>query len=244
MQISLQIVSNAAGEINKKLKNYVLGLVLTLGSKNCASMARELFIQSTNYYSYLRMHPLLEYILKDLLTKMAAKIPSNGKSTSLIVDSTFIFKPFASLLQSIGYHFDGIAKRVNKGLCIVVIAYANGRNVVPIGFRFYIAKRNAGEDYRTKIEIAQELIREYYYKLNPDYICMDGGFMSANMIGFLESIKSKYSMRIPRNRLVIINGKLAKLSEHPKFRLIRNQRSLTEKGYYIGHKCFFTIPEA
>ena len=88
MQISLQTVSNAAVEINKKLKNYVLGLVLTLGSKNCASMARELVVQSANYYSYLRLPHLLEYILKDLLTKMAAKIPSDGKSTSLILCQT------------------------------------------------------------------------------------------------------------------------------------------------------------
>ncbi len=241
MQIYFQVVSNIAAKINKKLKNYVLGLILTLGSKNCRSMARELFVRSKIYYDYLRLPHLVQDIIENRLKNLSQNIFLESKSTALIVDTTFIPKPFGRLLQNLGCHFDGVQKRVNKGLCLVVIAKSDGKSVVLRDFKFYIAKKSCQENYKTKIEIAKELIEEYYHEFNPDYICMDGGFMSESMIRFLKSMKAKYIMRIPCNRLVTINGSCTRLSEHRELRLIKNHRALTKPGYYKGIKCFFTI---
>ena len=241
MQISLQTVSSVAAKINKKFKNYVLGLMLTLGSKNCTSMARELLVKSKIYYDYLRLPSLVQDLIKNRLKKLSENIFLESRSTTLIVDTTFIPKPFASLLQNLGHHFDGVQKRVNKGLCLVVIAKSDGKSVLLRDFKFYIAKKTCEESYKTKIEIAKELIKEYYHEFNPDYVCMDGGFMSESMIRFLKSIKAKYIMRIPCNRLVIINGNCTRLSAHRELRLIKNYRTLTKSGYYKGIKCFFTI---
>ena len=61
------------------------------------------------------------------------------------------------------------------------------------------------------------------------------------MIGFLEQEKLKYSMRIARNRKVIINDIEAKLSNHPALKLVRNERSKTAPGFYKGYACFLTV---
>jgi len=82
MQISLQTVSSVAAKINKKFKNYVLGLMLTLGSKNCTSMARELLVKSKIYYDYLRLPSLVQDLIKNRLKKLSENIFLESRSTT------------------------------------------------------------------------------------------------------------------------------------------------------------------
>lgn len=241
MQSYLQTVSTLPAKIKINIKKYILGLSLAKGLKNCLSMARELSTPRTFYYNHLRLDPLDRAMLKGILAKIGRAAALRGTSSAIVVDSTFIAKPFGMNLEGIGYHYDGVTKRVNKGLCLVVMAQVSQGVATMVDFKYYIAKKDATENYKTKIEIAKDLLKEYWHKLNADYICMDGGFMSKSMIEFLESIKSKYILRIPRNRLVTIDKTKAKLSEHPSLSLIKNQKSSTRMGFYKDHGCFFTI---
>jgi hypothetical protein len=179
---------------------------------------------------------------------MANKACTNDGKRVFAIDGTCLVKDFARNIEMLAVDYDGVLKNSMCGLSIMVCSLLVGRNAFPIDFRFW---RNAvdkigwdekrNKNYKTKIELAIGLIKAYKDIIIFDYVAMDGAFCSEKMINFVNDEKLNYTMRIARDRVVMINGKLLQLRYQPALKLIRNERCKSANGFYKCCACTFTV---
>jgi hypothetical protein len=178
---------------------------------------------------------------RDLLISIANSIRAIDGIRVLVIDGTMISKAFAKAIKSLSVDYDGVIRRVSRGLSIMVAGLVTGGNIIPLDFLFWYNKKDISHQYKTKTQLAIELIEKFYKLVSIDYVALDGAFASSKMIESLEKFELKYSMRIPKNRKVVINGVNAPLDQQHALSLVKNERCKTAAGFYQGHACFFTI---
>jgi hypothetical protein len=188
------------------------------------------------------------------LKELACKLPTVNGIRVLAIDGTMLAKAFAKKIEHLSHDYDGIIRRATRGLSIMVISIISGGNSIPLDFSFWENKTDkigskkkkkqrletTNSKYKTKIEMAIELINAWKDLVVFTYVAMDGAFLSETMVCFLETEQFLYSMRAARNRKVVIDGHELKLCDQPSLKLIKNERSKTAKGFYNGHACYFT----
>jgi hypothetical protein len=141
--------------------------------------------------------------IKDIFERMAIDLFEKNKLKVLVIDSTRIRKLYARTIEHLCYDYDGCLGCVTKGLTVIVAIIASARASIPLNFKFYISKKACPEKFLTKIDLAISLTKEVLSgKVRFDYIAMDGGFMSINMITFLIAWNLRFVLRIARNRIV------------------------------------------
>lgn len=247
MKVLLQNVKKFCKEVKRVITPYFYALLFHKGRKTCSAMSRDLSISRKKIYESFKDAQGKTAVIKDTLRNIANNTQSNGEKRVLAIDGTMIMKAFAEIIQNLAFDYDGVTKRTTQGLSIIVMSLIIGENAFPLDFLYWKnAKKKKGscaknKNYKTKIEIAIELITLCIGAVLFDYIAMDGAFASELMIAFLESKNLKYIMRIARSRKVTINGLTMKLSEHPDLKLKRNARAKLAKGSYKGHECTFTV---
>ena len=94
--------------------------------------------------------------------------------------------------------------------------------------------------YKKKAEISRDLIAKWKSKIPFGYIALDGAYASECFLRFLHENNLKYSIRMPKNRIVEINGIYTQLKNQKAFNLIKNERYKTAKGTYKGIPAYFT----
>lgn len=254
MQEFIQSVFSSFAEV-KQSSTYICGLLFHEGRKTCASMARGLSVSVKRFYDSFKDAVQQICTIRSTLVFILNQIKIEDGCPVLVIDGTEIVKVFAKKIDHLAIDYDGVIRRVAQGLSIMVAGIVNQGNFFPLDFSFWHNqkkpkksekkknKRDKATDpnYKTKIELAIDLICAYKDLIYFVYVALDGAFASAEMIGFLEQEKLKYSMRIARNRKVIINDIEAKLSNHPALKLVRNERSKTAPGFYKGYACFLTV---
>ena len=156
------IVSHINQDVNcfdlKHSKKLVVGMLLSNGRKTCLNMANECFIS----------HDVLQSILNSSVTSIEelnfflismTKLHSNKKGKAcLIVDDSALRKQFASILEGLGFVYDSIIEKEVKGYKLVVICWTNQEVTIPIAFRFWLNEEQAKNNFKTKLELAQEMI--------------------------------------------------------------------------------------
>ena len=254
MLILFQNVLNIAAEVKHHLSPYFSGLVFHKGRKTCKSMARGLMLPVKKFYESFKCEIDKIASIKSILAMIAKKISPLDEMRALVIDGTSLAKPFAKKIENLSVDYDGVIKRVGQGLSIMVVGLVINDNIIPLDFSFWynkkkkeISKRkknkdrkSANDQYKTKIDLAIDLIKVWKELLVFYYVALDGAFASLKMISFCESESLKYSMRMPRSRKVVINGLELKLSDHPSLKLVRNERCKSAQGFYKGIVCFFT----
>jgi len=259
MQGFCQNVINTFAEV-KQNSTYLAGLLLHAGRKTCASMARGLSVPVKRFYNFFEDATTNVTLIRTKLISLARELNPTEEFRVLVIDGTDLAKVFAKHIDHLSTDYDGVIRRVTQGLSIMVAGLVTSGNMVPLDFLFWHnkkkaagktvkkyakkkskTKKKADANYKTKVELAIELIAAYKDLVFFAYVAMDGAFASNSMIIFLETEKLKYSMRIARSRKVTINGIEAKLCEHPALKLVRNERSKTASGLYKANVCFFTI---
>lgn len=236
-----QTVLDSATKVKNKISPYVEGLLFSTGRKNCNSMAQALSIPVKRLYnSFVN---ILDQITtyRSLLVELANCMPTINGYRVLVVDATLLSKSFAKAIDHLSVDYDGVVRRVTKGLSIVVAGIVSGGNIIPLDFLFWHNKKNTKHTYKTKTILAMEVIDRLCKIVSLDYVALDGAFCSEKMITFLEGHGLMYTMRIPRSRVVIINGEKGRIDENKAFKLVKNERCKTVKGTYQGHECFFTV---
>jgi hypothetical protein len=255
MQVLFQNVLNICADVKNQFCDYLNGLLLYDGKKNCSSMARNLGIPSKRIYKLFDNAEVKVASIRSQLQSIAKETRSVNEMRVFAIDGTNIVKAFAEKIQNLALDYDGVLRRPAKGLSVMVASLLMGGNVIPLDFSFWKNskkkkksrnKKSKGKkikdpNYKTKIELAIELIIAWKELILFDYIAMDGAFSSEAMISFLDRENLKYSMRIARSRKVIINGVELKLNEQPPLKLVRNERQKSAKGLYKGHACTFTV---
>jgi len=114
--------------------------------------------------------------------------------------------------------------------------------LIPLDFDFWIRKKDLDNEdlYKKKTEISEELILEWRDQVPFAYTSLDGDYGNEYFLKFLYEINLFYSIRMPKDRRVVIDGKELPLKDHSIFQLKRNERYKTAKCTYKGIPAYIT----
>jgi hypothetical protein len=254
MHVLFQNVLNVCDEVKNQISPYLCGLLFYEGRKTCSAMARGLSVSVKQFYNSFTNACEKIASIRDSLKSSANKMVVANELRVFVIDGTSLVKAFAKKIDHLSVDYDGVTRRVAQGLSLMVASLITSGNVVHLDFLFWLNKKSKKTEkrkrktkiktnsmYKTKIDLAIDLILAWKNLVLFHYIALDGAFASEKMISFFGREKLNYSMRIPRSRVVTINGITAKLCNHPALRLVRNGRYASASGFYKNHACFFTV---
>ena len=242
IQSVIKSFSKVTSNFSKKL-TINLGLILTtMGRKNTASMTRYNNMSYSEAYVRLGDSDELAQQCIDFIHSLIHNLATEENRGYLLIDFTMLQKAYAHKIENITYDYDGTINDTTKGLSTGVICWSNGKIIIPFNFSYWLRKKDAGDAYKKKTELAQELIKQTHLDgISFSEVILDGAFASKGMIDFLEKEGINYTMRIPKNRIIENETATTNLSKHPDLILYRNERSKTAFGSYKGHNAYFTV---
>lgn len=219
-----KILNQVEKIVKKYVVRYVLGLILTKERKLCTNIAKIFSISHDTIRKYLIENTELAAFFPDAMVEIV-KHYHKIKPGRLVVDDTALSKIYAKYIEGIHWIYNSSLRRGEKGLCIVVIAWTNGDITIPIAFGWWTSKKVDIKGYKTKIEVAKDLIASISKKTNIKYLLADAAYISQDMIKFLKSIKVKFITRVHSSRKVERNGICEQMRYHKNLRLKGNNRA-------------------
>ena len=232
-------------KFSKKRKSqllfYVLGLILSKERKTCTNMASFLNISHDFLYRFLSRIDLLT-VLFSRLTTSSINYFSKEKEGWIIIDDTIISKFFSKLISGVYDLYNSALGRPDRGFCIVVLVWTNGKVTIPIDFDWLFSKEIAQDKYKTKSEIAQSLLSRLNKEIQYKYFLADGHYSTKDkLLPFLQKIGIKFVMKIPCNRKITTqDGISSMIKKHPGLKLLRNSRSVKIKASFGNEIYFFS----
>ena len=230
--------------ISKKIKEsfiyYSLGLILNKEKQTCSKLASVVKKSHDFLYRFLLKSKILIPLFPNLMIAIINHCSKDDEGW-LILDDTFLSKIFSKLLEGVCIIFNNSMSRPERGLCIIVLAWSNGRVTIPIAFDWYFPKEITENCYKKKSEIAEKLISEYHKKVPYKYFLADAHYATKDLIPFMCRKKIKFVMKIPRSRKVKTKKFNVQLKLNPALKLLRNQRSAKIFAEYAGCNLYFSI---
>jgi len=215
-------------------------LILNPKKNTCSKIGEFFGIKHDRFYRILWKTGLSLFIFTEINLAIANYF-SKGKKGWLIIDDTLMSKPFIKFLAGVYDVYNVVLGRPDRGLCLVVIAWSNGKVTIPLIFEFMYHKDLVGKDYKTKTEIAKPLILKCFGKISFRYILFDGHCSTVKMLDFLCKMRISFIAKIPRNRKIKTkNGIFERIDKHPLLKLLRNRRSRKVRAYYNGMSLYFS----
>ena len=157
-----------------------------------------------------------------------------GERSWLVIDDTALAKHFAKVLEGLGFVYDSNESDTVKGYKIVVLCWTNQIVTIPLAFAFWLPEELSIKPFKTKLELAIDLVNEYKSKVDYYGILLDGLYASEDMMSFFEENNIIYYMKLPRNRKVKSNPHSIsfKIGDNLAFRLKGNTRSKLFTAYF------------
>jgi len=236
LQYAQKSIKKASSFFTNSTKQYILGLLLSTGKKNCAAMSSNLGISYNSIYKYFDDFEYQKNIVKDFLINMVKIHATKENPGILVVDTSQILKLYARKIKVLCYDFNNSIKFAARGMSCVTAVWSNGKIVIPLDFDFWVRKKDlkTNEKYRKKTEISKELILELKTKISFAYVVLDGEYGNKDFLEFLHKNELYYSIRMPKNRKVSINGPELFLKDQPILKHKRNERYKSAEGTYKG----------
>jgi hypothetical protein len=242
--IMLQRVINLLKNVNTKIRPYVVCLMLTSGKKNCSEMARTVGISEKRLYAFLSKAKDNSAEIEKHLIEFAKLTRDKKVKRTAVIDPTALLKRYAQCMEMLCYDKDGCTKHVEKVIVPVCVSLVDKNVKIALNVDFWVQRKARGrKKYRSKVEIAQELILYLTSKgIEFDFVSLDGAFPTPDMFSFFKhNRRMKFTMRIPKSRCVITTGgKKMQLQNIPALKLTRNTREKTIKAKLYGKTYFFT----
>ena len=114
--------------------------------------------------------------------------PLNPIKGTLVIDDTLLEK-FGKQIEEVGKFYDHAKKRYVLGHNLVTGQYVTPRGCFPIGLRLYLKRDKKDPEFKTKIELAKELVEQAVtLGLRFKTVVFDAWFLSKE---FVKSIESK-----------------------------------------------------
>ena len=139
---------------------------------------------------------------------------SNRKGGVLIVDDTLIEKT-GKHMDGVGYLFDHCKGKSILCHDIVSTYYHNGEQQVPLYFIPYVKEEIAGQYdlwFKTKIQIALDLLRMSLMQVHPEVVVFDAWYMSKELVDFLNSRDLTWASQAKSNRLIQVDDEWISLT--------------------------------
>jgi SRSO17 transposase len=195
-------------------KTYINGLLLgEKGEKNIMDIADNT-LDGRHQSSLNRFLTRHRWAVRKLNAIRLKDHISNRKGGVLIVDDTLIEKT-GKHMDGVGYLFDHC--KGESILChdIVSTYYYNGKQQVPLYFIPYVKEEIAGQHdlwFKTKIQIALDLLRMSLMQIHPEIVVFDAWYMSKELVDFLNSRDLTWISQVKSNRLIQIDDKWISLT--------------------------------
>jgi len=135
---------------------YVAGLILL--EKGQTAVRITTLLPARAHDALNRLLRVLAWSPQRLLTGVLRWVQRRGDRGYLCLDDVVVEKPFAKRLPWGGWTYSHSQKRHVFGFHIVLCFWCNGDWRIPVGFRLWRPKRAGMTPYRTKLELAQDLV--------------------------------------------------------------------------------------
>jgi len=218
-------VEKLSDKMKKKIFCYSLGLILEKGKKTCTQMSKAIW--GAHDFLYRAFHAS-DFVIKEIPNLLIhfANLKHKENAGWLIVDDTVISKIFSKIIVGVHDLYNSSLGRPDRGLCMIVLAWSNGLITIPLKLKFVFSRAIAGKHFKSKSELAQEMILDVLGKVRFKYLLADAHYSTkTKLLPFLVKHNIKFLMKITRSK--IIKNKLCryKIKEHHALRLKRNSRS-------------------
>lgn len=157
---------------------------------------------------------------------------------TLIIDDT-ISHHVGKHMEGAGWHHDASEGKSVWGHQLVTSHYVRRWLSLPLDFRIYFKEEQAGGSFKTKLELAQELV-EQAVKHGIPFSCVvfDTWYFSVDFVRFLDGLEKDWVTRCKSNRIVI-SGMRRPISEWAKDlpkedfeRVVLERKDGTKDVYY------------
>ncbi len=222
-------------EIERNLA-YIISLIRSTGKKNCTNLARTTSkINAKKLLQFLKESPLSIIDFAKIIN-----IHFASKLKYLIIDDTIIPKKHSKDIVGSSDNYDHSEKGTYRSICSMTALITDGITGIPIDQKFWIAEDIAQEFYKSKCELAQDLILEIRKHLDIKMVLMDGIFATKEMIQWLMKHNILFELRIHANRNVQSeNGKKGQLKNLHQLDL-NYKKHRTVKGFWAEYWLYFT----
>ncbi|MBA2306680.1 transposase [Candidatus Dependentiae bacterium] len=129
-------------------------------------------------------------------------INSNLRVNSYIIDDTIIGKMYSKYIAGSSDNYDPVTGKTFRSICSVVAMISNGKLALPIAHALWVKEELCSEgDYRTKVEVAQQLIEQLREKLSIKVVLRDGLYNTSSMIAWRNRKKVSCEMCFSNKRI-------------------------------------------
>src|SRR5262249_39810857 len=159
--------------------------------------------------------------LRDELFSIASSV-TNVSEATFAIDDTIIAKKFAQAIEGIGTQYDSSDKNYIKGFSLVVIGIVHENTFFPLDFAIWYPKAITQDHYKSKQELANDLILYYHKTVGMKRIVMDGLYAHYELMNFLNWLGIGFVMRMHANRVVCIENVSQQLRNIKSLRPTKN----------------------
>lgn len=241
---TFQRVKKLLQNINPLIRNYVIGLIVTRGRKNCSAMARAMRIPEKYLYIFLESADSAINIMQESLVGLSKSYSIEKPLRAFPCDPTHILKPYAKYIENLCYDRAGTTKRTERCLVPIYAAVVDRFATIPLAMKFWMQEKLTGKrHYKSKVKLTIELIREAIKNhVKFDFVPLDGGYTAPEMFDFFEETKLSFVMRIAKSRCITTpDGKRAQLQNHPALKLHRNERAKVIQAKLNNGRTYFFV---
>ena len=222
-------------------KTYLHGLLLgEKGEKNIEDIAGNV-LDGKHQSSLNRFLTKRRWDLKKLNGIRLREALHDRNGGILVLDDMLIEK-FGEMMDGVGYLMDHCSGRTVLCHNVVSTFYHHGNQSLPLYFQPYL-KKDVAENldlwFKTRIQIAVDLLRLSLVQVNPEAVVFDVWYMSKELLDFLSSRGLIWVSEAKCNRLIEIDDSWMQLKHFArslsKSEFHRIDKQLGEKRYkWIG----------
>lgn len=161
-----------------------------------------------------------------LLLESNNETRSSSKHGALIVDDTSIEKQMSYAYK----YYDHAKHRFKKGVVLVSLAYADHKTSYPVNVERYVPKDVDPDGFKTKIEIAIELIEDSRHLVRFRFVIFDSWYLCEDMHTYVRGIGKHWISRVKSDRLVLYQGRYIPVREYA---LLVRRKAKTVAGKHV-----------
>jgi hypothetical protein len=199
-------------------KTYIHGLLLgEKGEKNIEDIASNI-LDGKHQSSLNRFLTKRKWSAKKVNALRLKEHLHNRIGGVMALDDVLIEKS-GKLMEGVGYLKDHCSGNTVLSHNMVSTFYRNGKQRVPLYSQLYF-KDNVADQldmwFKTKIQIAVDLLRLSLSQVNPEVIVFDSWYMAKDILEFISSRGLTWVSKAKNNRLIFIDEKWVSLKWYAK----------------------------
>lgn len=216
---------------------YPLSLLLSTDRKTAESLSKT---------SNISGDTILRILAKDAISPetlaMIAVAFFGTNRLHVIIDDTLIQKMHSTFIEGSGDNYDSSKHQYYRSLCTVVAMVSNGWFALPVTHDFWINKNVLNDAYKTKVQIAKELVEHLARFIRIDTVILDGLYATKEMITWLNEKDIKFEMRFHSNRMIHRNQSdiPLKVRDHEALKLNDKKKAKAVHFFWKGISVYIT----